>query len=287
MILVVKFGIFLPAFREFAEPGRVVELARSAELAGWDGLFLWDHMLAGPDVPVADAWVTMAAVATATRTLRLGAMVTPLSRRRPWVLARQVATLDRLSNGRLILGVGLGDDGWKEFGSFGEETDPVARGRDLDESLGLVQNLLRGVPVQHTGQRYAVDTTAFLPIPVQNPFPVWAAGRWPNRRPLARASKLQGFFPIFAHTDPPVPPDPNEVASIFGKLQEQGVGPDFDLVITWPFSGQDPALQSATLKAVEAAGATWVLDGYPPYGPNALPASELEQIFRQGPPRTG
>jgi hypothetical protein len=203
------------------------------------------------------------------------------------VLARQVATLDRLSEGRLILGVGLGDDGWKEFESFGEETDPVARGRDLDESLGLVQNLLRGVPVQHTGQRYAVDTTAFLPIPVQNPFPVWAAGRWSNRRPLARAAKLHGYFPIFAHTDPPVPPDPNEVASIFGKLQEQGVGPDFDLVITWPFSGQDPTLQSTTLKAVEAAGATWVLDGYPPYGPNALPASELEQIFRQGPPRTG
>jgi alkanesulfonate monooxygenase SsuD/methylene tetrahydromethanopterin reductase-like flavin-dependent oxidoreductase (luciferase family) len=279
----VRFGIFLPPFREFAEPGRVVELAVAAEQAGWNGVFLWDHMLAGPGVPIADPWITMAGIAAATKTLRLGAMVTPLPRRRPWVLARQVATLDRLSRGRLVLGVGLGDDGWREFSSFGEETDPVARGRQLDESLELVQKLLQGLPVRHRGQRYAVDTTAFLPTPAQDPLPIWAAGRWPNRRPLARAAGLQGFFPIFAPTDPPAPPNPADVATISRELRERGVGADFDLVVTWPFAGQASASLSAAVGALEAAGATWILDGYPP---TAMSASELEGIFRKGPPRT-
>lgn len=93
----MRFGLFLPPFDEFAEPRRVMALARSAEDAGWDGLFLWDHMLAGPGVAIADPWVTMAAIATATTLLRFGALVTPLPRRRPWVLSRQIATLDRLS----------------------------------------------------------------------------------------------------------------------------------------------------------------------------------------------
>jgi alkanesulfonate monooxygenase SsuD/methylene tetrahydromethanopterin reductase-like flavin-dependent oxidoreductase (luciferase family) len=277
----VRFGIFLPPFREFAEPGRVIELTVAAEQAGWDGVFLWDHMLAGPGVPIADPWITMAGIAVATKTLRLGAMVTPLPRRRPWVLARQVATLDRLSRGRLILGVGLGDDGWREFSSFGEETDPVVRGHQLDESLELVQKLLQGLPVQHRGGRYAVDTTAFLPTPAQSPFPIWAAGRWPNRRPLARAAGLQGFFPIFAPTDPPAPPSATEVATISRKLKEQGIGPGFDLVVTWPFTDQNPAGHSAAVDALEAAGATWCLDGY---APTAKSASELEVLFRKGPP---
>jgi alkanesulfonate monooxygenase SsuD/methylene tetrahydromethanopterin reductase-like flavin-dependent oxidoreductase (luciferase family) len=98
-----------------AEPSRVVELAKSAEAAGWDGFFLWDHILAVPGMPVADSWITMAAVAQATARMRLGMLVTPLARRRPWVVAREAATLDRLSKGRLVVGVGLGDDGWREF----------------------------------------------------------------------------------------------------------------------------------------------------------------------------
>lgn len=277
----VRFGIFLPPFREFAEPGRVIKLAVAAEQAGWNGVFLWDHMLAGPGVPIADAWITMAGMAAATNTLRLGAMVTPLPRRRPWVLARQVATLDRLSRGRLVLGVGLGDDGWREFSSFEEESDQVVRGRQLDESLELVQKLLQGLPVQHRGQRYKVDTTAFLPTPAQDPLPIWAAGRWPNRRPLARAAGLQGFFPIFAPTDPPAPPNPDDVAIISRELKEQGVGPDFDLVVTWPFAGHDSASLSASVEALEAAGVTWILDGY---APTAMSAAELEGIYHQGPP---
>lgn len=109
----------------------------------------------------------MAAVASATRRIRIGALVTPLPRRRPWVLARQIATLDRLSNGRLVVGVGLGDDAWKEFSSFGEVTDRKLRGEVLDEALELLQRLMSGEPVKFTGEHFTVDATPFLPRPVQ------------------------------------------------------------------------------------------------------------------------
>ncbi len=126
-------------------------------------------------------------------------MVTPLARRRPWVLARQIATLDQLSRGRLTVGIGLGDDGWREFSSFGEETSPRVRGRDA----GRVPADPAGPSDRERGRtshggHFAVDSAAFLPRPVQDPVPIWAAVRWPNRKPLARAAGLQGCFPIFA-----------------------------------------------------------------------------------------
>ncbi len=159
----MRFAIFLPPFAEFAEPRRVVELSRQAEEAGWDGLFFWDHMLAFPGMAVADPWVVMAAVAAVTERIRLGALVTPLPRRRPWVLSRQMATLDRLSEGRLIGGIGLGDDGWTEFSSFGEAVEPVIRGEMLDESLELLKQFLRGEPVSFDGRHYTIDSPALLP----------------------------------------------------------------------------------------------------------------------------
>ncbi|MGA8681338.1 MAG: LLM class flavin-dependent oxidoreductase, partial [Acidimicrobiales bacterium] len=159
----MRYGLFLPAFAEFADPRRVVRLAVAAEDAGWEGLFLWDHVLAIPGMAVADAWVTLSAVAMATSRLRIGALVTPLNRRRPWVIARQIATLDHLSGGRLVVGVGIGDDDWKEFSSFGEVTGQVARGELLDESLAVLRQLLTGQPVDYEGKRLSVHSGPFLP----------------------------------------------------------------------------------------------------------------------------
>ena len=156
----MQFGVFLPPFAEFAEPKRVVALSQQLEDSGWDGLFLWDHVLTTPGMAVADPWVTMAAVATVTQRIRLGALVTPLPRRRPWVLSRQLATLDQLSDGRLIGGIGLGGDGWSEFSAFGEPVDPVVRGRMLDEALELVQRFLTGETVNFHGNHYVVDSPA-------------------------------------------------------------------------------------------------------------------------------
>ncbi len=120
----MRQGLFFPAFDGVADPHRLVELAQAAERAGWDGLFLWDHLLYNGDVTkILDAYISLAAIASATTTLQLGAMVTPLIRRRPQVLARQAVTLDLLSRGRLILGLGIGDDG--EVG----ELSQLRRGR--------------------------------------------------------------------------------------------------------------------------------------------------------------
>lgn len=280
-MLGMRFGLFLPPFVDFAEPRRVAELGRMAEDAGWDGLFLWDHLLAFPGMPVADVWVTMAAVATVTRTIKIGALVTPLPRRRPWVLARQMATLDRLSGGRLVAGVGLGGDGWREFSSFSEVSEPAERAGMLDEGLELLQRLLSGTEVRFSGRHFAVETSAFQPRPVQDPLPMWAACRWPNRRPLVRAAKLAGCFPIFPGGEPPGPPDPTEVAAVRQQLAELGAGPGFDLVIRYALSLEDPVRTADTVAGLEQAGATWVLSSF---GRGEPAAAVVEEAVRQGPP---
>jgi alkanesulfonate monooxygenase SsuD/methylene tetrahydromethanopterin reductase-like flavin-dependent oxidoreductase (luciferase family) len=276
----VRFGVFLPPFAEFADARRLMSLASDAEDAGWDGFFLWDHMLARPGMAVADAWVAMAAVATATSRVRIGALVTPMPRRRPWVLARQIATLDRLSGGRLIFGIGLGDDGWKEFSAFGDESEPVIRGQMLDESLEVLQQLLRGDAVRFAGRHYTVDTTAFQPTPQQDPLPIWGAVRWPKRKPLARIAKLQGCFPIFPGSGAPPPPDPADVVAIRSALQDLGASPDIDIVVRYALSLQDLAAVADTVASLEEAGVTWILDAT---GPGEDPGT-VERMVRQGPP---
>ena len=124
----MRFGINLPPFGEFGDARALAELAREAESVGWDGFFIWDHILFDPSWhPMVDPWVGLAAVAMATTTIRLGTLVTPLPRRRPWKLARETVSLDRLAGGRLILGVGIGDPVTWEYGFFGEPTDARQR----------------------------------------------------------------------------------------------------------------------------------------------------------------
>ncbi len=276
----MRFGVFLPPFAEFADARRLMQLAIDAEDAGWDGFFLWDHMLARPGMAVADAWVAMAAVATATTRVRIGALVTPMPRRRPQVLAREIATLDRLSGGRLIFGIGLGDDGWKEFSSFGDETEPVTRGEMLDELLEVVQRLLRGDAVHFAGRHYTVNTPAFQPTPLQDPMPIWGAVRWPKRKPLQRIAKLQGCFPIFPDSESPPPPDPADIVAIRSALLELGASPDIDIVVRYALSLQDPATIPETIASLEQAGVTWILDATTP----GEDPDTVERIARGGPP---
>ena len=273
----MRFGLFFPPFGELSDPGRVADLAAVAEQAGWSGLFPWDHMLATPGMAVGDAWIAMAAAAVATTDIRLGAMVTPLARRRPWVLARQAAALDLLSRGRLVIGVGLGDDGWKEFSSFGEATDPRERGVLLDESLQVLRGLLTGGAVDFGGQRLTVHATPFLPRPVQDPLPVWVAGRWPNRRPLARAARMEGFFPIFPGN--PAMPDAADLAALRAELGRLGVPPGYDLAVTCELRRLSPAQRSSALAAAEESGVTGLLEGFVP----GAPAAEVEAAAAAGP----
>jgi len=281
----VSHGVFLPPFAEFAEPKRLVALAQSAERAGWDGLYLWDHMLTVPGMAVADSFVMASAIAQATERIRLGMMVTPLARRRPWVFARQAATLDRLSDGRLDIGVGLGHDGWKEFSSFsGELVDPLKRASYLDESLEVITRLWSGEPVEFDGEEIAVHSTPFLPRPVQQPLPVWVACRWPHRRPLARAARYQGIFPLFdpGGKDLPGLPEPEQVAMVRAALTDLGGSPDVDIVfrgVAGP--GQDGELASR-FAALEQAGMTWWLESF---GRGEPPAVEVEALVARGPRR--
>ncbi len=274
-----KFGLFVPPFDELADPSRVADLAVVAEESGWSGLFLWDHVLSRPGVAVCDAWIAMAAVATATREITFGAMVTPLARRRPWVLARQAAALDRLSGGRLVLGVGLGDDGWKEFSSFGEATEPRERRLLLDESLEVLQRLLSGVHAEFDGERLHVHSTPFLPRPVQDPVPIWVGARWPNRAPLARAARVQGCFPIF--TGEPPFPDAGDLAGVRAELARLGAADGHDLAVRCSLRMLGPAERAKAVATAENCGVTWLLEGFDP----GQSAAEIAVAAAVGPPR--
>jgi alkanesulfonate monooxygenase SsuD/methylene tetrahydromethanopterin reductase-like flavin-dependent oxidoreductase (luciferase family) len=254
----VRSGLFVPLFGELANPVAVAGLAAEAEEAGWDGFFVWDHVRWRPPVlDVGDPWITLAAIATATTSIRLGPMVTPLARRRPVKVARETATLDQLSSGRLTLGVGLGSDRFgDEFSMTGEAVDDRHRARMLDESLGILTAAWSGDPVHHEGEHYTVGGMRFLPRPVQRPgVPIWVAGFPGNTKPMRRAARHQGFFPVnLEHPDQLA-----EIVAAITTLREEA-GTDttepYDIVATVE-PGDDPAPYAA-------AGATWWLAEFPP-----------------------
>jgi len=161
----MRYAVNVPNFEDYGDVRTVAGLAADAEAAGWDGFFVWDHLafVKAWKLRIADPWLLLAGVALATERLRLGPMVTPLARRRPWKVARETVTLDRLSGGRLVLGVGLGEPAADEFGSFGEPTDPRVRAAMLDEGLEVLTRLWSGETVSFSGRHYRVDEVAFQP----------------------------------------------------------------------------------------------------------------------------
>ncbi|NUR06318.1 MAG: LLM class flavin-dependent oxidoreductase, partial [Nocardioidaceae bacterium] len=192
----MKHAIYVPPFDALADPIVLAGLGVVAEESGWDGLFLWDHVSYRNVEAIADPWISLAAVACATEGLRLGPMVTPLARRRPVQVAREVATLDLLTDGRVTLGVGLGDDHAGELSGTGEEVDAKARAALLDESLEILLAAWTGDEVRHRG-RLVLDGIAVRPRPVQQPHPpVWTAVVAGNRKPLRRAARYDGVFPV-------------------------------------------------------------------------------------------
>src|ERR671933_1449104 len=161
----MRFGVSMPNFGAGTDARRVATWAEAAEDAGWDGFFVWDHLFAfGPGpVDAVDPWIALTAAACATTSIRLGPLVTPLPRRRPLVVARQTVTLDRLSGGRLVLGVGTGSQPF-EWDYCGEQPDPRARGAMLDEQLQLVSRLWSGQPVRHAGRSYRAAGPAWSAV---------------------------------------------------------------------------------------------------------------------------
>jgi alkanesulfonate monooxygenase SsuD/methylene tetrahydromethanopterin reductase-like flavin-dependent oxidoreductase (luciferase family) len=270
----VRSGLFFPLFDPLADPAVVVRLSAEAEEAGWDGVFVWDHVRwREPVVDVADPWITMAAMASATERIRLGPMVTPLARRRPVKVARETATLDRLTGGRLTLGVGLGSDSFgSEYSLTGEELDDRRRAEMLDESLEILTAAWSGEPVHHRGEHYTVDGMAFLPRPVQRPgVPIWVAGYYGKPRPLRRAARYQGFFPINLEHPDQLAELVEAVTTLRRRAGEDPATP-FDIVAELP-PGRDPAPYAA-------AGATWWTVGFPW---DDLSVDQVRGVIREGP----
>jgi alkanesulfonate monooxygenase SsuD/methylene tetrahydromethanopterin reductase-like flavin-dependent oxidoreductase (luciferase family) len=276
----MRYGIEAAPWGELANPRTLARIAAVAEDAGWDGFFLWDGMLHDPDgLPKADPWIALAAIALATERIRFGPMVTPLPRRRPWKVARESVTLDHLSNGRFVLGVGLGDLSLEEFAWFGERgVDYATRARMLDEGLAILEGLWGGEEFRFSGEFYQLAPMRFLPAPVQSPrIPVWVGGWWPNRAPMRRAARWDGAHPNRAGR----PMTPEETAEIAAFIREnRASNAPFDLVIGDYFSTLERGELADRIEALERAGATWWVDKI-----GALPASEAEARIRQGPPR--
>jgi probable F420-dependent oxidoreductase len=242
----MRYGICLANIGSYSDPRVGVRVAEAADAAGWDGVFIWDHLAFVWDAPAADPWVTLSAIAASTSRVRIGTAVTPLARRRPHVVAHELATLDRLSDGRVIFGAGLGGSP-REFGSFGEPTDPKIRAEMLDEGLELMRELWSGAPVTHHGRHYAVEGVTFAPPPVQERIPIWIGGNRPAS--LRRAARWDGWLADSA--DPTgMTLSPDDVAQ---RIEQIGRDDGFDVAVLGQSDRGDPA-------AYERAGATWWLE---------------------------
>ncbi len=272
----MRFGVYLPAFGELADPSGLAALAADAEGAGWDGVFLWDHLRYDIDTDVADPWVALAAMACATDTIRLGPLVTPLARRRVQVVARQSTTLDHLSGGRVTLGVGLGIDYWREFEGFGEgAADDRQRAAIVDESLTVLVGLWSGATVDNEGDHVTVRGVRFLPRPVQQPrIPVWSAALWPLTAGLRRSARLDGVMPFDGRGNNFGAAEVRRILDVVATHRpEDMTSRPFDVVIAG-------AVRRMPLAELADAGATWAMESLDPLTPLAA----AREAVADGPP---
>lgn len=277
----MKFGLDVSTSGDFADPQKLVDLAVEAEKFGWDGFFVWDVVFANQtfDEAVVDPWVTLAAIATKTQRLRIGAFMTPLARRRPWQVARQTATLDHLSNGRLVFGAALGYQEL-DFIPFGEDYDPKIRAQKLDEGLEILKGLWTGDMFSFHGKHYQVDNVKFIPKPAQSPrIPVWLAGGWPSRKPLERASRWDGIYLMTLNQATNQLLTPEELRKIGAYIKAHRKSTEhFDIavnVVTPP----DRKQAAEIVRPYREAGATWCVE----LSPDSI--EEYRDRIRNGPPK--
>jgi alkanesulfonate monooxygenase SsuD/methylene tetrahydromethanopterin reductase-like flavin-dependent oxidoreductase (luciferase family) len=263
----MQHALYLPPFGELADPKAMIELCVAAEEHGWDGVFLWDHILRPSDQPaeIADVWVLLAGIAVETERIRIGPMVTPMVRRRPQKLAREALTLDHLSDGRVVLGLGLGVDTGGELSRFGEVVDAKERGDVLDEGAALLVELLSGEEVVHRGRFFTADGVRYLPKPVQTPsIPIWMAARGDARRPVRRAARYDGLFPIDVDAD-------GLARMLDIVVTERGSLDGFDVAVL--------AAPGADLEAMATLGATWAMWSFLP----GEPIADILPVILAGP----
>jgi alkanesulfonate monooxygenase SsuD/methylene tetrahydromethanopterin reductase-like flavin-dependent oxidoreductase (luciferase family) len=269
----LRYGLSLPNGAECGDPRFVLELAERGEAAGWEGIFLEDYVSyqGDPNAPTCDVWTTLGAIAVRTQRLLLGTSVTPLPRRRPWKVAREAAAIDQLSDGRFVLGVGIGDAGDHVVADaslthFGEVVDRRMRAEMLDEGLTIIDGLWRGEPFHFAGKHFQIEEVTFLPRPVQRPrIPIWVGGGYPIPGPTRRALRWDGSFLY-------------KVDVIDGGEAKEGVmSPDdvrrlramagdrsFEIAVGGAPRGEDVDAEKAHIQAIREAGATWWIECIPP-----------------------
>ncbi len=270
----MRYGLSTANFGTYAEPARVAELAATAEGAGWDGLFLWDHLAFawGTGVPTGDPWLLLAAAAHATVKLRLGTHVTVVARHRVQDLALAVTTLDHLSGGRVTFGAGLGGNE-RELAAFGDETDERVRARQLDEALDVLRQLWSGERVHHKSEYLKVHVVKLAPLPIQQHLPIWIGGNAP--RPLRRAARYDGWAANASYHDR-MTLTPDAIAARAAVIADLRGGLDgFDVVVHGLSDLADP-------RAYKDAGATWWLENL---NDRRAPYADLLARVAKGPPR--
>jgi alkanesulfonate monooxygenase SsuD/methylene tetrahydromethanopterin reductase-like flavin-dependent oxidoreductase (luciferase family) len=270
----VKSGIIVTS----GDPRAAAELAAEAEAAGWDGVFYWDGVAIGA-TDTYDPWVVMAAMAMRTERVTLGAIVTPPSRRRPWKLARETMTLDRLSNGRLVLPVGLGAIDDAAFGNVGEPTDARTRAELLDESLEILVGLWSGEPYAHEGRHYRFGQMTFRPTPVQLPrIPIWVVGAWPHERSMRRTLRYDG---VVAQVD-----GADGIAEIAGWVAHERSAASAERpfeIVAQGTTPPDPRRAAQIVGPFAAAGATWWIDA----DWEGATVESIRERIQAGPPLPG
>ena len=217
----LQYAVVLPNWVAGVDVSSLVDAAVTAEEAGWDGVLLADHLIFPPPPaggqaqrdmePMAfpDPWVTLAAIAERTERIRLGSWVTPIPRRQPWQLARDLATLDQLSGGRVVLGAGVGRK--SDYEAFGQPWNLAEMWRRFDETADLLDAFWRGEAVNHRGHHFTVSDAVLLPTPVQRRrIPIVVGGIWPSTRSLVRGARWDGIVP-HVPGDGVIPPDSTPV----------------------------------------------------------------------------
>ncbi len=274
----MKYGFVLPS----GDAQTAANFATDAELAGWDGFFVWEPVWG------IDAWVALTAAAMRTTKIRLGTLLTPLSRMRPWKLASETATLDNLSGGRVILSVGLGaiDTG---FEAFGEVTDRKIRAELLDEGLDILTGLWQGQPFQYGGKHYTVKESNFMPPPppIQKPrIPIWVVGAWPSQKSMKRVLKFDGLLPnVFDENGQHRSLKPEDIREMKSFISSHRTSTTpFDIIVEGETPGADLARAKEIIELWEDAGATWWIEALWEAPRDAEGQKMVQHRLRQGPP---
>ena len=275
----MKYGFVLP----YGDARTAADFAFEAEQAGWDGFFVWEAVWGW------DAWMLLTAAAMRTQRIRLGTMITPLSRMRPWELASKTVTLDHLSHGRVILAVGLGaiDTGFTEFG---EETDRKTRAELLDEGLDIVTGLWHGQPFNYNGKHYHIKETKFYPLPppVQQPhIPIWVVGAWPREKSMQRVLRYDGLLPNVMSVDGTIremTPDDVRAMREYTTAKRSATTP-FDIVVEGHTPGAEIDRTAAIVRNWAEAGATWWIEALWGAPDRPVDLDAVLQRIRQGPPQ--